>query len=244
VFGVIERVRRNAARNGTSIALTYNLQRLRQLLKRCEQLLDILAGLQRDPGGISAYPSMVTLFTQLVHDECLRNNLFRHARQNTELIALRVTDNASHHGEHYITESRQEYWAMARSAMIGGVVIACMACFKILLVKAHMPPLVGALSFCLNYGLGFCLIHILHGTVATKQPAMTANAIAATISETGGRLRELERLSELRALERADRPHLPQPTGRHPGQCRHCRSARRAACLCRRVAHRRSLHRC
>jgi len=194
---VIERVRRNAARNGTSIALTYNLQRLRQLLKRCEQLLDILAGLQRDPGGISAYPSMVTLFTQLVHDECLRNNLFRHWRQNTELIALRVTDNASHHGEHYITESRQEYWAMARSAMIGGVVIACMACFKILLVKAHMPPLVGALSFCLNYGLGFCLIHILHGTVATKQPAMTANAIAATISETGGRLRELERLSEL-----------------------------------------------
>jgi site-specific recombinase len=194
---VIERVRRNAAKNGTSIALTYNLQRLRQLLRRCEQLLDILAGLQREPAGETAYPAMVRLFTQLVHDECLRNNLFRHWRQNTELIALRVTDNASHHGEHYITESRREYWAMARSAMIGGVVIAFMACLKILLAKAHMPPLVGALTFCLNYGLGFCLIHILHGTVATKQPAMTANAIAATISETGGRLRELDRLTDL-----------------------------------------------
>jgi site-specific recombinase len=49
---------------------------------------------------------------------------------------LRVTDNASHHGEHYITESAQEYWSMARSAMIGGVVIAGMACLKILLAKA------------------------------------------------------------------------------------------------------------
>jgi len=60
-----------------------------------------------------------------------------------------------------------------------------------------MPPLIGALTFCLNYGLGFCLIHILHGTVATKQPAMTANAIAATISETGGKLHDLDRLTDL-----------------------------------------------
>jgi site-specific recombinase len=104
---VIERVRKNAARNGTSIRLTYHLQRLRQLLRRSEQLLDILAGLQADPGGASAGPPIVSLFTQLVRDECLRNNLVKHWRQNTELIALRVTDNASHHGEHYITETRR-----------------------------------------------------------------------------------------------------------------------------------------
>ena len=194
---VIERIRRNAAKNGTSIRLTYHLQRLRQLLQRCERLLEILAALQTDAQGSSAYAPIVALFCQLVREECLRNNLLRHWRQNTELIALRVTDNASHHGEHYITETRQEYWAMGRSAMIGGVVIACMACLKILLAKAQMPPLTGAVTFCLNYGLGFCLIHILHGTVATKQPAMTANAIAASISEAGGKLGDLEALTDL-----------------------------------------------
>lgn len=194
---IIERVRRNAARNGTSIRLTYELLRLRQLLRRSEQLLDILAALQNDAQGGSAYPPIVSLFTQLVRDECLRDNLWRHWRQNTELIALRVTDNASRHGEHYITETREEYWAMARSAMVGGLVIAFMACFKILLAKANMPPLTGAIAFCLNYGIGFCLIHILGGTVATKQPAMTANAIAASVSEAGGKLRELERLADL-----------------------------------------------
>jgi site-specific recombinase len=194
---VIERVRKNAARNGTSIRLTYHLQRLRQLLRRSEQLLDILSPLQADPGGATAGPPIVSLFTQLVRDECLRNNLVKHWRQNTELIALRVTDNASHHGDHYITESAQEYRSMARSAMIGGLVIAGMACLKILLAKTDMPPLTGALTYCLNYGLGFCLIHILHGTVATKQPAMTANTIAASISEAGGKLRDIEALADL-----------------------------------------------
>ena len=86
---------------------------------------------------------------------------------------------------------------MARSAAIGGFIIAFMACFKILLAKADMPPLTGAIAYCLNYGLGFCLIHIVHGTVATKQSAMTANAIAASISQSGGKLRDIEALTGL-----------------------------------------------
>jgi site-specific recombinase len=194
---VIERVRKHAARDGTSIRLTYHLKRLQQLIRRSDQLLDILAALQDDPDGATAYPAIVRLFSRLVHDECQRNNLQQHWRQNVELIALRVTDNAGHQGDHYITETRQEYWSMARSAMIGGVIIAFMACFKILLGKAEMPPLTGAITFCLNYGLGFCLIHILHGTVATKQPAMTANAIAASIGEAGGKLRNIDTLTDL-----------------------------------------------
>ena len=194
---VIERVRKRAARDGTSIRLTYHLQRLQQLIGRSDQLLDILADLQDDPDGPAAYPAIVRLFSRLVRDECQRNNLQQHWRQNVELIALRVTDNASQHGEHYITETRHEYWSMARSAMIGGFIIAFMACFKILLGKANMPPLTGAITFCLNYGLGFCLIQILHGTVATKQPAMTANAIAASIGDAGGKLRDMDNLTSL-----------------------------------------------
>jgi hypothetical protein len=72
---VIERVRNTAARDGTSIRLTYHLQRLRQLLRRSEQLLDILAGVQGDRSGIAAYPPIVKLSMQLTCDECLRDNL-------------------------------------------------------------------------------------------------------------------------------------------------------------------------
>ena len=194
---VIEKIRKRAAREGTSIRLTFHLQRLHQLIRRCGHLLDIVEPLRQQPDGKAANRAIVYLFTRLIRDECQRNNLRKHWRQNTELIALRVTDNASTHGEHYITESRSDYYHTARSAAIGGFIIAFMACFKILLSKVEMPPLSGAIVFCLNYGLGFCLIHLLHGTVATKQPAMTANAIAATISQSGGKLRDLDLLVKL-----------------------------------------------
>jgi len=68
-----------------------------------------------------------------------------------------------------------------RSAMGAGVIIAFMATLKLFFAKHHLAPLTEAIVFSLNYGLGFILIHILHFTVATKQPAMTAAAIAATI---------------------------------------------------------------
>jgi site-specific recombinase len=195
--GVIERVRRRAARHGASIRLTYHLQRLEQLIVRSEQLLSIVAAWIADPSGRTAQAAIVRLLIERVGDECQRDALRPHWRQNVELLSLRVTENAGQHGEHYIADSRAEYLAIANSALIGGCVIAFMACAKILLASAGMPPATGALAFCLNYGLGFCLIHILHGTVATKQPAMTANAIAARISQSGGKLRDIEALSGL-----------------------------------------------
>ena len=196
-LSVIERIHKRAGRDGTSIRLTYHLQRLKQLIRRSEELLDILEALREDPDGVTAHLPIVRTFTHLIDEECQRNNLRRHWRNNTQLIALRVTDNASAHGEHYITETRAEYMTMARSAAIGGFIVAFMACLKILLSKASMPPLSAALAYCLDYGLGFCLIHIVHGTVATKQSAMTANAIAATISQSGGKLRDIEQLTGL-----------------------------------------------
>jgi site-specific recombinase len=41
------------------------------------------------------------------------------------------------------------------------------------------------------------LIHVLHWTLATKQPAMTASTIAGVISEIRGRMRDVEKLATL-----------------------------------------------
>lgn len=76
------------------------------MIRRSERLLNILDHLRQHPGGESANPAIVYLFTRLIRDECQRDNLRQHWRHNTELIALRVADNASAHGEHYITETR------------------------------------------------------------------------------------------------------------------------------------------
>ncbi len=194
---VIDRIRRRAAREGTSIRLTYNLQRLDQLIIRSEQLLDILDRLHSNPDGETAAAPIVHLFTQLISEECQHDNLGVHWRRNTELIALRITKNSSRHGDHYIADSRKEYGRIGRSAAIGGLVIGSLSISKLLLANLDAAPLNAAVLNCINYGLCFCLIHFMHGTVSTKQPAMTANAIASAISKNGTRLGDLQELTTL-----------------------------------------------
>ncbi len=75
-----------------------------------------------------------------------------------------------------------------------------MAYLKILAAGLHAPLFVEAALFSLIYGLGFVLIYLLGFTVATKQPAMTAQTLAAYLSDLKPhRPAELERIADLTA---------------------------------------------
>ena len=191
---IITKIRRNSTQAGTSIHLTYLLHSLSQNIARLETLLTIIDNTPvvaidmkalTDETGLppqnNPHIKMVQLFKELVYSECHKNDLSEHWHNNMEIMALRVTENASRRGEHYITETRSEYFALLRSGMIGGFIIAGMSLIKLLIYQQHFPPLTTAIFYSLNYGLGFVLIHIIGGTVATKQPAMTAAAIAASL---------------------------------------------------------------
>lgn len=195
---VIAKIRRNSSQSGTSIQLTFLLQRMTQQIERLEILLKIIGILQ---AGQCARLQFIQLFKSLVEAECHKNDVRLHWQQNMELLALRVTENASRTGEHYITETRSEYFSLMRSAMGAGIIVAFMAMIKLITAGQHYAPLTEAILFSLNYGLGFVLIHILHFTVATKQPAMTAAAIAASINantdNSQGKVREMDRLVEI-----------------------------------------------
>jgi len=194
---IIAKIRRNSGQVGTSIQLTFLLQRMSRQIARLETLLCILDHLRNSEKVVyveALHCQIVRLFKELVYSECHKNDVHQHWQENMEVMALRVTENASRTGEHYITNNRQEYYALMRSAMGAGVVVAMMATLKIFVAKHHLAPLTEALLFSLNYGLGFILIHILHFTVATKQPAMTAAAIAASIDAADGKSKEMDNL--------------------------------------------------
>lgn len=184
----LERVRRKAGESGISIRLTYLLARLRQLIARLRELLDLAVAEGRPIRCIS-------MLKTLLAAEQHRFQVLSFMGENVSLLARNITDHASRHGEHYIAENQSAWWAMARSAAGGGVIIAIMAMLKIQLGMLHLPPLTEGILFGLNYGIGFVLIHLLGFTVATKQPAMTAAAIAATLEEA--KPRELEKLGDL-----------------------------------------------
>ena len=84
------------------------------------------------------------------------------------------------------------FWAASGA----GVIIAGMALLKARLVALHLAPLQEALLVSLNYALGFVLIYVLHLTIATKQPAMTASLFARTLTEVRGQVAQQKLLNE------------------------------------------------
>jgi site-specific recombinase len=188
---VLKRARAASARKGTSLALTYLLVRASQCLRRLEMLAGALTlPLHRDarPAVLEAW---IDFLREAVRGIIRRNSVREHFHELVGLLALRVTDNASQTGEHYITSTRAEYARMWRSAAGAGLIIGAMALIKILLSPLPVAPLQQAFAFSMNYSLGFVLVYVLHCTIATKQPAMTAATIAGSIDQTRGQLRHL-----------------------------------------------------
>ncbi len=190
---VIAKVRRNTQRHGISVSLTYHLLRLTQHIERMRLLLQLA-----DPAAPeNRLDARIELFLTLVRAENRKYNLRDVIRENTELLALQVTEQASLTGEHYIAENREEWVKMFRSAAGAGVIVGFMALIKIMTAGLHLPPLLEAAAFSLNYALGFMLVHILHMTIATKQPAMTAARIAASLPQAGKKNASQDELVEL-----------------------------------------------
>ncbi len=214
---VILKIRKNAAAQGTSVALTYLLVALTQSIDRLRKLLflvDVSGDLPSAPtvdlvaAANEATPpaapptslrraGAITLAQELVRAHNAKYEVRGLFADNIDLLARNVTENASRTGEHYIAETRAALRYMFLSSAGAGVVVGFMALFKILLTYLKRAPLVEAFLFSMNYSFGFMLIHVMHLTIATKQPAMTAARIAAGLSSKDGRNIDLDNMAEL-----------------------------------------------
>jgi len=118
-------------------------------------------------------------------------------QQNIRLVARSVTENSSDRGDHYIAGSRRAYFQMLASGAGGGFIIAFMALLKIQILNLGLERFTETFLVSLNYGLGFVVIHMLHCTVATKQPAMTAASIAEKVEQGEQGRANARKLAEL-----------------------------------------------
>jgi len=194
---VVMRARRATAVEGTSMALTFLLTSLDQHLDRLELLIEAFSAHIHAKDEDKRVGHWIEFLSAAIQGERERNSLRRHFSDLLGHIALRVTENAARTGEHYIAADVAEWRGMWRAAAGAGWLIAILALLKLLGGGLHLAVLNQGLLNGLIYGCGFMLVHLLHFTIATKQPAMTAASIAATISQTKGRLSQTEQLVEL-----------------------------------------------
>jgi site-specific recombinase len=102
-------------------------------------------------------------------------------------LARKIIERAGHTGEHYITSSRTEYVKMLASAAGGGVLTSGTAAAKFVIGWGHFAPFVEGIFSSVNYAGSFLLMQALGFTLATKQPSMTAAALAATLKKAAGK---------------------------------------------------------
>ena len=109
------------------------------------------------------------------------------------LVLFVIIPNSSEKGEHYVGFSRNENKKLFLSAMGGGLLVVLLVFIKHLIHALHLSLFFEGLLFGLNYAAGFVTMHLLHFTLATKQPAMTASYIASALDPSNPKSTEAKK---------------------------------------------------
>lgn len=157
--------------HGVSVDVVFEVDQLRERTHRIDSLLTCV---------ISPEPAreITRLLAELVRTADARRSIRGLLASHYSLLARKVAERSAETGQHYITRTRAEYQQMLMSAAGGGAVLAATTFLKFAVLALTLSAFWGGFWAGVNYAASFVLIQLLHFTVATKQPAMTATAMA------------------------------------------------------------------
>ncbi|HEY8894766.1 MAG TPA: site-specific recombinase [Niastella sp.] len=173
---LVQHIRNETAEKGTSLSQTFILFQIEQKLNRMVLLLDIADADEKI--NLSRFANM---FITVVRNENRKNSIREFLSQTTGYLAYQIAEHKGKKGNKYITSSPLEYFQMIGSAMWGGLIVCFVAIFKNLLTMLQLAPFWSAFVYSINYSVGFVAIEETHATLATKQPAFTASAVASSL---------------------------------------------------------------
>ncbi len=162
--------------HGVSVGIVFRLRQLRERIVRIKVLLDCLQSDQ--PGRATA-----ALLADLVQVGLDSRSIRALIAASSHLTAAKVAERSAESGEHYITRNKAEYRDMLGKAAGGGAVLGFTTWIKFALYGLSLSAFWAGFAAGLNYAVSFVLIMLLHFTVATKQPAVTAPAMVAKLRD-------------------------------------------------------------
>lgn len=175
----VDKAFHNSSKYGISLRVNQNLLKIRQQLIRLKYLIPLLIIETEADKKING----IALALQLIKYNCYKNNVRKFIAESTQLISYEITQHTAKTGEHYITETRNEYFKMFRTALGGGFIVGILCVIKVLLSKVEASFFGHAFFYSMNYAFGFIAIYLFGFTLATKQPAMTASALIKALEE-------------------------------------------------------------
>ena len=173
----VNTIRQSNSQFGTSIELALVLQKLNKSLERMHELLHLLVKEEE----MNYFFHLINFIKKIVKLENQKNSIRKFFNDTISLLVYEMTEHSGKTGEHYVTSTIKEYFQMFYAALKGGVAVGFMVVLKYLINALHLPIFQDTLLKAFNYSFGFVGIQLVQGTVATKQPSMTAATIAQSI---------------------------------------------------------------
>jgi len=176
-------IRNNTATNGTGLEQSYLLLRTSQQIMRMRIIIRMLSPNLMPQHALA---NSVKLFEAIIEQINKRYSIVDLYKKNSTMLAYQIAEHKSASGEHYITTTRPQYVAFFYSAAAGGVIIAIAAFIKALLHKTDFAPFWQYFNYSVNYAIAFVALFITGASLATKQPTMTASALASSLDSRKG----------------------------------------------------------
>lgn len=164
---------------GISLPITIKVTCLRQQLDRILILLNALYLLDNKSLSLA----MANITKKLLGIYSTKSSVTNSFQSTLYVVASLVTWHNRQAGKKYITNTSKEYIQMLYSAMGGGFLVAILCFIKAQIGTRTYTPFIQALLYSLNYSWGFVSIYLIHWTLATKQPAMTAATLAHALNQ-------------------------------------------------------------
>lgn len=175
-------VLRHMDAHAVDTSLVYRLEQLGHSLDRLESLLWLLA-----PDCPESLPSAATrLLSSLVQARARERHVSGLLRSSMRAISRRIFEHTGEVGRHYITTTQDEYHRLVNAAAGGGLLTTVTAALKLTIGFAALPLFFEGMASAANYAFSFMVIQLLGFTLATKQPSMTAAALAASMDVKAG----------------------------------------------------------
>jgi site-specific recombinase len=165
--------------HGVSISIVFQVRQLRERIVRLKDLIDCL--LCDSPRSNEA--STARLMSRMVGQLNEMSSVKALINANTSLLASKITKHSAETGEQYITRDASQYRKMLTRALGGGAIVSLTTGAKFALAGVAASVFWDGVLSSMNYAISFIIIQLLHLTLATKQPAMTATAIAAKLKD-------------------------------------------------------------
>ena len=165
-------------KHGVSVGIVFMLRQFRDRVQRVHDLLDCLLSEEPDHANVRLLAKLVVIGRE-------RRSVRKLWHHNAHLVASKIAERHAESGEVYITRNTHDWRVLFGHALGGGFAMGFAVWTKFVLTALALSIFWSGLAAGLNYAVVFVLIQLLHWTVATKQPAVTAPAMAARLKDMG-----------------------------------------------------------